>query len=89
LERWLRQKQQLSLNPQLGQMVALPPLRSGMEEPQTGQGISLCGGVSSRETLMVVRSSTSEWSADEVELAGWLDMRVTSDLSPGHAHIVL
>jgi hypothetical protein len=36
------QKQQLSLKPQVGQMVALPPLRSGIGEPQTGQGISSC-----------------------------------------------
>ena len=34
------QKQQLSLNPQFGQIVALPPLRSGIASPQTGQGIS-------------------------------------------------
>lgn len=72
LVRRLRQKQQLSLKPQLGQMVALPPLRSGMGEPQTGQGISLCASASSRASLAVACSSAPDVAAAGVELVGWL-----------------
>jgi hypothetical protein len=63
------QKQQLSLKPQVGQMLALPPFRSGIGEPQTGQGIS--SAASSRGTGTALRSSALVSMAG---LAGSLDM---------------
>jgi hypothetical protein len=64
------QKQQLSLKPQVEQMDALPPLRSGIGEPQTGQGIS--STASSRGAGVVAGRASAVGGAADVTSAATL-----------------